>query len=167
MTSPQVHPNHTYTVIPRVLIFPEYEGRLLLLKGAPTKPLWPNYYNGLGGHVEPGETVHQAAVRELEEEAGIVSDDLLLCGMVNITLAQPQPGVMLFIFACHAPSAQMRPGKEGDLAWFSWDTLPVEHMVPDLPELLSHVRRATADQRPFYALYTYDQAGNMQTTFIG
>ena len=31
-------------------------------------------YNGFGGKLEPGETVEQAAVRELEEESGVITN---------------------------------------------------------------------------------------------
>ncbi len=44
-----------YTVIPRTAIFLRRGDSYLLLKGAPTKRLWANKYNGLGGRIEKGE----------------------------------------------------------------------------------------------------------------
>lgn len=41
-----------------------------------------------GGKVEPGETVHQGALRELEEEAGITVEDHKL----------QKAGILLFMF---------------------------------------------------------------------
>lgn len=158
-------PHHTYSVTPRVLIFPQYEDQILLLKGAPTKPLWPNMYNGVGGHVEPGETVRHAALRELDEETGICATDLCLCGMVSINLGDAGSDVMLFVFTCLVDSSITRPGPEGTLEWFPWDALPDKQLMPDLPILLPRVRFAAQTNSPFYALYTYDEAGSLQIAF--
>jgi len=47
------------------------DGKCLLGRQA----IWPpGFYSCLAGFVEPGETVEQAAARELKEEAGIVAD---------------------------------------------------------------------------------------------
>ncbi|MBN2391881.1 MAG: NUDIX domain-containing protein, partial [Anaerolineae bacterium] len=81
-----------YTVIPRVLVFLTRGDEVLLLRGAPDKKLWAGKYNGLGGHIEPGETPHQAAVREVAEEAGLTVTALTLRAVVHVTLA-PAPGV--------------------------------------------------------------------------
>ncbi|MFN3335728.1 MAG: NUDIX domain-containing protein, partial [Caldilinea sp.] len=77
-------------VVPRVLVLltstnPSTGKReVLLLKGAPTKRLWANRYNGLGGHVEANEDVYTAASREVREEAGIEAPTLSLRGVVTI-----------------------------------------------------------------------------------
>ena len=82
-----------YMLIPRVLIFLTRGDTVLLLKGAPTKRLWANQYNGIGGHVERGEDVLSAARRELMEEVAIddvkdapvavISDDSTEVGWVH------------------------------------------------------------------------------------
>jgi len=61
-----------YAVVPRVLIFPfSADGKVLLLSGAPHKRIWAGLWNGIGGHIEAGESVLTAARRELCEETGL------------------------------------------------------------------------------------------------
>jgi 8-oxo-dGTP diphosphatase len=45
-------------------------GRLLFQKRAPDRNLFPNCWDVIGGHVEPGETLIDALAREIHEETG-------------------------------------------------------------------------------------------------
>ena len=47
------------------------DGRVLLARRSPAKPSFPDCWDVVGGHVEPGETVEDALVRESEEETGL------------------------------------------------------------------------------------------------
>ncbi|HEY7415251.1 MAG TPA: NUDIX domain-containing protein [Ktedonobacteraceae bacterium] len=51
------------------LIF-NHQGRLLLQKRSPDRKLFPNCWDIIGGHVEPGETLTAALAREIREETG-------------------------------------------------------------------------------------------------
>src|SRR5262245_25900618 len=101
MTNPQLPATPAgparYTLIPRVLCFITHGVDVLLIKGAPTKRLWAGKYNGLGGHVERGESVHAAARREILEEAGLEPAGLRLRGVVSIDTGQA-PGIGIFVF---------------------------------------------------------------------
>jgi 8-oxo-dGTP diphosphatase len=140
-----------YTVIPRTLIFLRHGEEVLLLKGAPTKRLWANRYNGLGGHVEAGETIAAAALREVEEEAGIASDRIAgftLRALINIE--GTPTGVLLGVFVGEARERTVRASVEGSLEWApiarlaQYDLVDGDRLLPRLlpeqPVRFGHLR---------------------------
>ncbi|HQP09495.1 MAG TPA: NUDIX domain-containing protein, partial [Anaerolineaceae bacterium] len=57
-----ISPNR-YQVVPRVLLFIFDGSKVLLIHGDSKKKIWAEKYNGVGGHVEPGEDILTAAKR--------------------------------------------------------------------------------------------------------
>jgi 8-oxo-dGTP pyrophosphatase MutT (NUDIX family) len=45
--------------------------RAVLVKRAPTRLRYPGVWDLVGGHLEPGESVEEALLREAEEEVGV------------------------------------------------------------------------------------------------
>ena len=140
-----------YTVIPRTLVFLTNGDAVLLLKGAPTKRLWANRYNGLGGHVEPGETIAAGALREVWEEAGIAAEQIehfALRALVNVEGA-PQ-GVLLCIFTGVAKTRAIGVSSEGVPEWIPIARLGAIDMVDGdrfLPRLLAEEQLLFGHQR--------------------
>ncbi len=151
-----------YQIVPRVLVF-VWRGELLLLLKIKGKGRWDGRYNGLGGHIERGETPIEAAYRELMEESGLQAD-LRLVGTLLIDTGE-NPGIGLFIFSGEARPGQLVPSDEGDLAWI----LPgdVEHLplLDDVPILLRRIREMRFGNEPFSARSFYDADGNLQIVF--
>lgn len=157
-----------YMTIPRVLVFLEHNRQLLLLKGAATKKIWPNLYNGVGGHVEMGESIQQTALREIEEETGLAAnliDRLLLKAVVNIVGDHDTVGILMFVFHGAVSTQKVTPSDEGTLEWHSIDDLPFDEMVPDLPSLIPVVIGHDAAD-PLFGRYYYDE-GKLITKFDG
>jgi len=155
-----------YQVVPRTLCFVTHEDAVLLLKGAPTKRIWPGRYNGLGGHVEPDEDVLAAALREVREEAGVAVADLRLRGVINIWTGE-EAGIMLFIFSAVALSCETTASAEGLLEWVPRSRLHELDLVEDLPALLPRLLEPGGDAQPFFAHYSYDEADRLVTRFQG
>ncbi len=146
-----------YQAIPRVLIFLEHDSHLLLLKGAPTKKIWPNRYNGVGGHVEKGESIQQTALREIEEETGIITDIinwLSLKAVVNILGDHDTVGILMFVFHGAVSSDTVSASVEGALEWHPIENLPLNEMVPDLPVLIPAIL-AHNSAGPLFGRYYY------------
>jgi 8-oxo-dGTP diphosphatase len=127
-----------YPVIPRNLIFITKDDCILLLKGAATKRLWANKYNGIGGHIEPGENVLLSAHRELLEETGLEVENLVLRAVIHITMPQP-PGVMLFVFVGEALTRSVLSSSEGTPEWVSKTEYLDFELVEDLYTLLPRI----------------------------
>lgn len=144
-----------YHVVPRTLCFITHGDEVLLLKGAPTKRIWPGRYNGLGGHVERHEDVLSAAIREVREEAGLEVKGIRLRGVININTDE-EAGILLFVFHAEATSRQTASSAEGTLVWVPRSQLGALDLVEDLPVLLPRVLDAPVDAPPFFATYSYD-----------
>lgn len=153
-----------YMVIPRTLIFLTREDRVLLIKGAPTKRLWANRYNGIGGHVERDEDVQSAVKRELMEETGLQGGDLRLVGTVMIN-TEEQAGIVLFVFRGTYSSGTLVESKEGQLEWVPIDRLAEYPLVEDLPRLLPRVLNARPGDAPFAAYYYYNDQDQLEIVF--
>ncbi len=151
-----------YATVPRTLCFilSPTGDEVLLLKGAPTKRIWPNRYNGVGGHVEPDEDVYTAAVREVREETGLSVRDVRLRGVINIPV-QDRQGIMVFVFTARAESHRFTPSDEGTLEWASRNRLLSLDLVEDLPALIPRALDAPPNAPPFFGLYTYDEADRL------
>jgi len=153
-----------YTVIPRTAIFLRRGNLYLLLKGAPTKRLWANKYNGLGGHVERGEDVLTSAKRELFEEAGLTAD-LWLCGTLIVNTGET--GICLYFFSGECPQAAGEPtaSEEGLAEWIPFEKISELPVVEDLPVLLGRIHTLKRGDPPFSARSYYDRDGKLVVEF--
>ena len=117
-----------FTSIIDVHIILRRHSKILLLRRAGNV-----YASGLlclpSGHLEQGESVLDAAIRETKEETGIVLDPAVL--PLALSIHQRNPGGHTRIGFAFEPSrwqgepANCEPAKCSELVWASPDTLPV------------------------------------------
>lgn len=156
---------HRYQVIPRTLCFVTHGPDVLLLLGGPHKRIWAGRYNGVGGHVEPGEDIYAAALREVQEETGLNVHTLQLRGVVHADAGDPAAGILFFVFTASADTRETGPCPDGALEWWPADALPTEKMAEDLPVLLPKVLAMSPTDPPFFAAYSYDDANQLMIHF--
>lgn len=96
---------------------------------------------GIGGHLEPGETPEQAAVRELFEETTVVVDEADLVKVAEMTFLFPhEPDWSMLVHNyvvtkwIHEPAetAEIRP------LWVKRHQIPVTEMWDDVQYWLAH-----------------------------
>jgi 8-oxo-dGTP diphosphatase len=154
--------HNRYTIIPRTAVFLRRGDSYLLLKGAPTKRLWANQYNGLGGHVERGEDILSAAKRELLEETGLTAE-LWLAGVLIVDAGEI--GIGLYFFGGECPEGEPQPAEEGTAEWIPFDGIGRLPVVEDLPILLSRIRHMQRGDPPFSARSYYDERERLIVEF--
>jgi 8-oxo-dGTP diphosphatase len=154
-----------YQVIPRVLIFVfNSAGNVLLIKGAEHKQRWPGLYNGIGGHIEAGESILEAAHRELFEETGLDNDELRLCGQVMVD-ASDETGIAIFIFKGYHDGDVFRSSPEGEVRWVKPEDLVNLPIVEDLLDLIPRIASQKDCDPLLIGKYTYDEEGNLVVRF--
>jgi 8-oxo-dGTP diphosphatase len=74
------------------------------------------------GYVDYGEDPAQAAIRETQEETGLLVE---ITGLEEVMLTQALHAVILIIYRAHPIGGQLQAGDDAqDAAWFSFDALP-------------------------------------------
>jgi 8-oxo-dGTP diphosphatase len=154
-----------YQVVPRTLCFVRHEDQVLLLKGAPGKRIWANRHNGVGGHVERGEDLLNAILREVREEARLEVHAVRLAAIVHADGGDPQLGILFFVFTAWSDTLDVVASSEGSLEWHKVDALPVETMVPDLPIILPRVLALPDGAPPLVVAYRYDEQDRLLVEF--
>lgn len=99
-------------------------------------------YNGIGGKVEDGESVRQAAARELYEEIGVHANEMEKAAEITFLFNEnEQWNQIVHIFLIRSWNGDPIESEEMRPKWFDVKSLPFETMWPDdkywLPLVLS------------------------------
>jgi 8-oxo-dGTP diphosphatase / 2-hydroxy-dATP diphosphatase len=106
------------------------DGQKILL-GMKKKGFGQGRWNGFGGKVEAGETLEEATIREVKEEAGISVSDLIKRGLVIFEYEHRDSTMEVHIFETRNYEGMPEEREKLIPQWFDQDNLPIEKMWPD------------------------------------
>jgi 8-oxo-dGTP diphosphatase len=86
-----------------------------------------------GGHLEYGELTEQCAIREAQEEVGVIITDVTFLAITNDVFEMEQKHyITIWMAGRHASGTPMMNAvhEMSALDWFSWDALPEPLFLP-------------------------------------
>lgn len=87
-----------------------------------------------GGHVEKGESIVDAVIREMKEETGLTILNPKLCGVKQFPINDGR--YIVFLFCTDKFSGEVISSDEGKMQWINKDELSDVNCVEDFNELL-------------------------------
>lgn len=102
-----------------------------VLLGLKKKGFGAGRWNGFGGKVEEGETIEEAARREVFEEAGVVVSDMEKVGTMEFSFKDKPEVLEVHLFRAFDFDGEPVEGEEMRPRWFHVDKLPFDKMWPD------------------------------------
>ena len=113
-----------------------------ILLGLKKRGFGEGRWNGFGGKLEEGESIIDAAHRELGEEIGIKALDMKEVGVIDFSFENDPKVLEVHIFKITDFAGEPIESEEMRPEWFSFENIPYDQMWSDdkywLPKLLDN-----------------------------
>jgi len=90
---------------------------LMLYRNKRKKDYHEGKWNGLGGKFELGESPEECAIRELEEESGLIAKNLIFKGHLTFPMFDGVDDWYVFVFIVDKFEGELIDSEEGELIW--------------------------------------------------
>jgi 8-oxo-dGTP diphosphatase len=87
-----------------------------------------------GGHIEKGESIVDAVIREMKEETGLTIFHPHLCGVKQFPIEGGR--YFVFLFETEQFEGELKSSEEGDMYWVRADQLHTVQIVDDFEDML-------------------------------
>ncbi|KAJ2132622.1 hypothetical protein IW136_005066, partial [Coemansia sp. RSA 678] len=129
-------PHRLYT-----LIFPMDNDRSRVLLGMKKRGFGCNKYNGFGGKVEAEETIDEGAIRELNEESGLLATRVDKQGLLLFYFEDNPVAMEVHVYLASEYTGDVVETDEMRPEWFGIHELPFAQMWADDERWWPHVLR--------------------------
>ena len=152
---------YTQTILTNMcLVENEETNQIVMQYRSPERYRWSGYACP-GGHIEAGESLHDAVVREVLEETGLTIQNPKLVGIKNWPLDEGGR-YLVFCYKATEFTGEIRSTEEGEISWvnksdllkldLAYDLLQSLQMMEDddLSEFYYHQRRDDGWEKYFF-----------------
>lgn len=102
-----------------------------LLLGMKKRGFGEGRWNGYGGKVDPGETIEESLVREMQEESGLTLTKFEKRATMYFEFKDYSEIIEVNVFAINEYEGELIETEEMKPKWFDIDDLPWKDMWPD------------------------------------
>lgn len=114
-------------------------------------------WNGFGGKVQGNETIEEAALREMKEEAGIEIKKMKKIGVLNFNSVKDSDTLEVHIFKVKEFVGNITESEEMKPKWFNIKNIPFDSMWPDD----KHWFPLFLEEKKFKGRFLFDETNNI------